>query len=145
MEKFYEDKDAVKRYDENYKGKSMSEIMDIEQKIFDEKQPEIDDVHAKWLEGRGRMLTVQKMIDWLKTQDPNGCILAYEPNSDAYIEQLPSLPSSDVLNVAMAKKQMKDDLQSWYKDTEDADKKIERDISTVFRYAKDNDVIIRFN
>lgn len=85
------------------------------------------------------------MIDFLKTQDPNASILAYEPNSDAYIEQLPKLPSSDILNVAMAKKQMREDLKNWYRDTDDADKNIERDISTVFRYAHDNDVIIRFN
>lgn len=43
------------------------------------------------------------------------------------------------------RKKMEEDLKSWYRDTEDADKKIERDISTVFRYASDNDVIIRFN
>ena len=145
MEKFYEDKDAVERYNTNYKGKNMGEIMEIEKKLFDEKRPEIDAAHEKWLEGRKGMLTVQHLIDFLKTQDPNACILAYEPNSDAYIEQLPSLPSPDVMNVAMAKKQMLEDLKSWYRDTEDADKKIERDISTVFRYATDNDVIIRFS
>lgn len=145
MEKFYEDKDVVERYNTNYKGKNMGEIMEIEKKLFDEKRPEIDAAHEKWLEERKGMLTVQRLIDFLKTQDPNACILAYEPNSDAYIEQLPSLPSPDVMNVAMAKKQMLEDLKSWYRDTEDADKKIERDISTVFRYATDNDVIIRFS
>lgn len=145
MEKFYEDKNIAERYNNNYKGKSMSEITDIEQKLFDEKRPEIDAAHEEWLEGRNGMLTVQRLIDFLKTQDPDACILAYEPNSDAYIEQLPSLPSPDVMNVAMAKKQMLEDLKSWYRDTEDADKKIERDISTVFRYASDNDVIIRFS
>lgn len=145
MEKFYEDKGAVERYNKNYIGKSMGEIMEIEQKLFDEKRPEIDEAHEKWLEGRKGMLTVQRLIDFLKTQDQSACILAYEPNSDAYIEQFPTLPSPDILNVAMAKKQMQDDLKSWYKDTEDADKKIERDVSTVFRYAKDSDVIIRFS
>lgn len=148
MERFYEDKDVAERYNKNYKGKSMSEIMEIEKKLFDEKRSEIDAAHEKWLENsRKGMLTVQRLIDFLKTQDPNACILAYESNSDAYIEQLPTLPSPDILNVAMAKKQMHDDLKSWYykEDTEDADKKIEHDISTVFRYAKDNDVIIRFN
>ena len=145
MEKFYEDKDVVERYNNNYKGKNMGEIMEIEKKLFDEKRPEIDAAHKKWLEGRKEMLTVQRLIDFLKTQDPNACILAYEPNSDAYIEQFPTLPSPDILNVAMAKKQMEEDLKSWYRDTEDADEKIQRDISTVFRYAKDNDVIIRFN
>ena len=145
MEKFYEDKGAVERYNTNYKGKTMGEIMETERKLFDEKRPEIDEAHEKWLEGRKGMLTVQRLIDFLKTQDPNACILAYEPNSDAYIEQFPTLPSPDIMNVAMAKKQMLEDLKSWYRDTEDADKKIQRDIETVFRYATDNDVIIRFN
>ena len=145
MEKFYEDKDIVERYNNNYKGKNMGEIMEIEKKLFDEERPKIDAAHEKWLEERKGMMTVQQLIDFLKTQDPNASILAYEPNSDAYIEQLPKLPSSDILNVAMAKKQMREDLKNWYRDTDDADKNIERDISTVFRYAHDNDVIIRFN
>lgn len=144
MEKFYEDKDAAERYNSNYKGKSMGEIMEIEKKLFDDKRPEIDEAHKKWLESRKGMLTVQRLIDFLKTQDPEGCILAYEPNSDAYIEQFPTLPSPDVLNVAMAKEKMREDLKSWYKNTPDAEQKIERDMSTVFRYATDKDVIIRF-
>ena len=145
MEKFYVDRDAVEQWNANYKGKSMAEIIDIEKKLFDEKRPEIDDAHAKWLESRKGMLTVQHMIDFLKTQDPDGCILAYEPSSDAYIEQLSSLPSPDVMNVEMAKKELEKDLKHWYKDTEDAESKIQRDVSTVFRYARDNDVIIRFS
>ena len=80
----------------------------------------------------------------MKTQDPNACILAFEPNSNAYIEQLPTLPSPDVLNVAMAKEQMTNDLKNWYKDTKDAEDCIKREIETVFRYSQDNDVIIRF-
>ena len=58
MEKFYEDKGAAERFNANYKGKNMGEIMDIEQKLFDEKRPEIDKAHDKWLKNRSRMLTV---------------------------------------------------------------------------------------
>ena len=144
MEKFYNDANAVERQKE-YVGKSMGEIMELEKNIFDEKKHEIDEAHEKWTKGRSEMLTVQKLIDFLKTQDPDGCVLAYESNSDAYIEQFPTLPSPDILNVAMAKKQMREDLKNWYKNAVDADKKIERDMSTVFRYAKDNDVVIRFS
>lgn len=144
MSPFYIDENAVKRQEE-YVGKTMAEITKLEKKVFDEKRPEIDASHSKYVEeGRSKMLTVQKLIDYLKTQDPNACILAYEPNSDAYIEQLPELPSSDVENVAEAKKRLESNLRSWYKDSENAEEKIKRDLEIVFRYAKDNDVIIRF-
>jgi len=145
MSPFYIDEDAVKRQ-EGYIGKTMAEITKLERKVFDEKRPKIDAAHSKYVEeGRSRMLTVQKLIDYLKIQDPNACILAYEPNSDAYIEQFPELPSSDVENVAEAKKRLESDLKKWYKDTENAEEKVKRDLETVFRYAKDNDVIIRFS
>ena len=144
MKPFYIDEDAVERQEE-YIGKTMGEITKLEQKVFDEKRPEIDAAHSSYVEeGRSKMLTVQKLIDYLKTQDPNACILAYEPNSDAYIEQLPELPSPDVENVVEAKKRLESNLRSWYKDTKNAEEKIKRDLETVFRYAKDNDVIIRF-
>ena len=142
MSPFYRDEDAVKRQEE-YVDKTMGEIMELEKQDFDKRRPEIDAAHEKYADGRSKMLTVQKLIDYLKTQDPNACILAYEPNSDAYIEQLPELPSSDVENVAEAKKRLESNLRSWYKDTENAEEKIKRDLETVFRYAKDNDVIIR--
>lgn len=144
MEKFYIDKDAAE-VAKSYVGKNMGEITKLEHERFDKNRPEIDAAHELWLKTRKDMLTVRRLIEWLQTQDPDACVLAYEQNSDAYIEQLPSLPSPDVLNVADAKKMMREDLKSWYRDTEDADAKIERDVSTVFRYAQDNDVIIRFS
>lgn len=58
MEKFYEDKDIVERYNNNYKGKNMGEIMEIEKKLFDEERPKIDAAHEKWLEERKGMMTV---------------------------------------------------------------------------------------
>ena len=144
MEIFYKDADVIERQ-KKYIGMNMGEITELEQEVFEKRKPEIDAAHDNWVENRKGMLTVQRMIDFLKTQDPDACILAYEPNSDAYIEQFPTLPSPDVMNVKMAKEKMEEDLKSWYKNTPDANKKIERDINTVFRYAQDNDVIIRFN
>lgn len=140
---FYIDEDVVKRQEE-YVGKTMGEIMELEKRDFDKRRSEIDAAHEKYADSRSKMLTVQKLVDYLKTQDPNACILAYEPNSNAYIEQLPELPSSDVENVAEAKKRLECNLRSWYKDSENAEEKIKRDLENVFRYAKDNDVIIRF-
>lgn len=143
MKPFYRDEDAVKRQEE-YVDKTMGEIMELENKDFDKRRLEIDAAHEKYADSRSKMLTVQKLIDYLKTQDPNACILAYEPNSDAYIEQLPELPSPDVENVVEAKKRLESNLRSWYKDSKNAEEKIKRDLEIVFRYAKDNDVIIRF-
>ena len=143
MRPFYIDEDAVKCQKE-YVGKTIGEIMELEKRDFDNRRLEIDAAHEKYADSRSKMLTVQKLVDYLKTQDPNACILAYEPNSDAYIEQLPELPSSDVENVAEAKKRLESNLRSWYKDSENAEEKIKRDLENVFRYAKDNDVIIRF-
>lgn len=144
MNPFYTDKDAHER-SKSYVGKNMSEIIELEKKVFEERKPEIDAAHKAYASSRKNMLTVKRLIDWLMTQDPDACILAYEANSDAYIEQFPELPSPDVLNVADAKKQMQEDLRAWYKNIPDADAKVENDIATVFRYADDKDVVIRFN
>ena len=91
------------------------------------------------------MLTVQKLIDYLKTQDPNACILAYEPNSFAYIEQLPSLPNPDICTVAESKAEMRKSLEHWHKDTTNAEEKINKEIEKAYRYAEDTDIIIKFN
>ena len=144
MHKFYEDKEAAARAEE-YTRKSMREIMESEKNVFEKNRSQIDAAHDGFVSDRTKMLTVQKLIDYLKTQDPNACILAYERNSDAYIEQLPDLPNFDILIVAEAKKIMREDLESWYRDIPNASDKIENDLSTVFRYAEDNDVIIKFN
>lgn len=145
MNTFYKDEDAHERMN-SYIGKNMNEIHELELKHFNDIKPIIDSKHDDFIkDSRKSMLTVQRLIDYLKTQDPNACILAYEPNSDAYIEQFPTLPSPDVLNVADAKKQMQEDLKSWYRNIPDAEQKIKDDMDRVFRYAEDTDVIIRFN
>ena len=146
MKKFYKDSMTAEEYNEKYKGKFMSEIAELEKKRFDENRSEIDRKHEDFVEeSRQRMLTVGKLVKWLQEQDQNACILAYEPNSDAYIEQLDDLPNCDICTVAKAKKDMNDNLLIWYKDMPDKDAKAERDINTVFRYAKDADVILNFN
>ena len=119
--------------------------METEKNVLEKNHAQINAVHDGSASDRTKMLTVQKLIDYLKTQDPNACILAYERNSDAYIEQLPDLPNFDILTVAEAKKIMREDLESWYRDIPNASDKIENDLSTVFRYAEDNDVIIKLS
>lgn len=147
MEKFFIDNSrSVEDINAEYKGKMMSEICEKEQHRQDAIRDEVDILHHKFAHDREkRMLTVQKLIDYLKTQDPNACILAYEPNSFAYIEQLPRLPSPDICTVAEDKAMMREHLKNWYKGTKGAETQIEKEIEQTYRYARDNDIIIKFN
>lgn len=92
------------------------------------------------------MLTVADMIDWLKKQNPKACILGFEPNSNAWIEQFKDLPSMSIRTVKQEKESEREHLQQWYRhDPEDVrNKKIEEEMKTVFRYAEDDDIVIRF-
>ena len=146
MKTFFEDNRDIEEINKNYVGKNMAEISDIEEKRFAEVKPEIDAKHDDFIkQGRSRMLTVQKLIDYLKTQDPNACVLAYERNSNAYIEQWPDLPSADICTVAEDKRSTKKYLEHWYKKCSDAKQRIESDIADLYRYAQDSDIVIKFN
>ena len=92
---------------------------------------------------RSRMLTVRKLIDFLKTCNPDACVLGFEMNSNAYIEQLPKLPNHLVCTVADDKKSEFEHLSVWFKDVDDAEKKIKKEMETIYRYSKDDDVVIR--
>ena len=130
MNKFYTDDRAADEINKAYSGKTMSEIQEIEDARFKKLQPMIDEKHKEFCgNNRMGMLTVQKLIDYLKTQDPNACILAYEPNSFAYIEQLPGLPSSDICTVKEDREKQKEFLKNWYKDTPNAEQKIEDELA----------------
>ena len=146
MEKFFIDNSrSISDINASYSGKSMGEIIEIEDRRTDAIRDEVDALHDKFVEkGREKMLTVQKLIDYLKTQDPNACILAYEPNSFAYIEQSATLPNSDICTVAEDKVATRKNLEHWYKGTKGAKFKVERDLDKTYRYAHDNDVIIKF-
>lgn len=144
MEKFYKDERDPVQVNAEYIGKSMAEIMESEAEKFDKKLPEIDGKHAIFAQDRTRMLTVKKLIDWLSKQNPNACVLAWEPNSQAYIEQLPDIPSCDICTVAEMKKQTRHNLESWYRHSKDAEQKIQKDMDLMFRYAKDDDIVINF-
>lgn len=146
MKKFYIDSMSTEQFNELYSGKKMSEIQELENARFKELKSMIDEKHNEFCDkDRTKMLTVQKLIDYLKTQDPNACILAYEVNSMAYIEQFPNLPNSDICTVKEAREEHRENLKNWYKNTPNATKKIEEEIANTYRYAKDNDIIIKFN
>ena len=98
-----------------------------------------------------QMLTVESLIEWLKIQDPKACILGFETNSNAYIEQFRELPNRSICTVKDAKEDERTWIRSFYKDSdpkkegfETLEELVEAKIAEVFRYAKDNDVIIRF-
>ena len=146
MERFFiDDARSIDDINATYSGKTMAEISEHEDARKEALRDEIDAKHEEFLKmDRTKMLTVQKLIDYLKKQDPNACVLAYEQNSFAYIEQLPKLPSSDICTVAEDKKNMEESLRSWYKNDPEIDSKIKKEIDMTYRYAKDTDVIIRF-
>lgn len=149
MEKFYKDSRDIDEINKSYAGKAMSDIVKAERAHFENELPKIDEAHSKFIDAdRSKMLTVGKLIDWLKTQDPDACILAFETNSNAYIEQTPDLPNYDICTVKQAKEEHRKSLEAWYKNDPDASAAsaiIQNEIDTVFRYAKDSDVIIKFN
>ena len=66
MERFYKDERTAEELSAAYVGKTMAEIQDREKKLFDEKRPSIDLAHGDFVkEGRKRMLTVGKLVEWL--------------------------------------------------------------------------------
>lgn len=91
------------------------------------------------------MLTVQDLIDYLKTQNPRACILGYEQNSFAYIEQSKKLPNNLVLTVKEDKKRVKKDLENWYRaDPPDVrKKKVREQMKEMYRYSENDDVILK--
>ena len=88
------------------------------------------------------MLTVQKLIDYLKTCNPSARVLGFEPNSNAYIEQFPELPNRSICTVSEDKKHELEFLGRWFKDCEDAEEKINNEMDEIYRYSNDDDVII---
>ena len=92
------------------------------------------------------MLTVQDLIDWLQKQNPKACVLGFEPNSNAWIEQHKKLPSISIKTVREEKEQERKSMNSWYRHDPDdiRQQKVEAHIKEVFRYAEDDDVVIRF-
>lgn len=92
------------------------------------------------------MLTVKDLIAWLKKQNPNACVLGFEPNSNAWIEQFKELPSLAIRTVAQEKESDREHLKNWYKGypPDVIKEKVEAEMKEVFRYANDDDIVIRF-
>jgi dTDP-4-dehydrorhamnose reductase len=88
------------------------------------------------------MLTVGKLMNYLDKQPKTAKVLAYEQNSNAYIEQCPDLPGMFISNVKEHKAKTKEFYENVYKDSEDKDEKIASELEEQYRYAKDDDIII---
>lgn len=91
-----------------------------------------------------RMLTVGRLIEYLKTQDPDANVLAYEQNSYAYIDQDPDLPNIHVCTVAEDKVREEEFARNWFRGDPDIELKVKDHMDTTYRYAKDSDVVINF-
>ena len=95
------------------------------------------------------MLTVQKLIDYLKTQDPNACILGFEINSNAYIEQFPDLPNRYIQTVKQEKIDEREWLMNVYRDIDPktvgcktVEEYVDKKIDEIFRYTEDTDIVL---
>lgn len=89
---------------------------------------------------RTQLLTVQKLIDYLKTQNPNACIVAFEMNSNAYTEQFPDLPNQYICTVKEDKEHERASLMHWYSGDEAV---VKSKMDEIYRYVQDDDVVIR--
>lgn len=94
------------------------------------------------------MLTVESLMKWLKTQDPKACILGFESNSNAYVEQFREIPNEYICTVKEAKDREREMLRGWYRGSDpkkegfdSLEDLIESKTAEVFRYAEDNDII----
>jgi len=133
---------SVSEINEKYSGKSLGEI-ETEIKENRRKNPEM--ISKSIQSRRTKMLTVRKLIDYLKTQNPDACVMGYEPNSFGFIEQLPDLPNKSICTVKEDRERERQFLLGqWYRNSADAEKKCEDDIAETYRYCNDDDVIIRF-
>lgn len=94
------------------------------------------------------MLTVEVLIDYLKKQDPKACILGFETNSNAYIEQFREIPNHCICTVREAKEEEREWIRNSYRGYDPEkdgfstlDELVESKVNEVFRYAEDNDII----
>ena len=90
---------------------------------------------------RSSMLTVGKLMDYLKTCNPDACVVGYEINANAYTEQLPELPNVSICTVEEDKKREFERLNRLFGSDEYV---VENQMEELYRYVKDDDIIVRF-
>lgn len=87
------------------------------------------------------VLTVQKLIDYLKKQDPNAYILSYDPNSNSLTHNLGILPNIQIHTVAEDKIYHEKNLHSFYSGSDNKEEKIKEDMIEMYCYSNDNDIV----
>lgn len=91
-----------------------------------------------------KVLRVEDLLKFLQKCRPDAKVLAYELNSNAYVSQPGPLPNLHVNTVAEWKKAERRSLEGWFKGSVDAEEKVNKEMTELFRYASDDDVIIGF-
>lgn len=89
------------------------------------------------------MVTVEKLIEHLKKFNPKSLVCYFETNSDAWCSQSTDNLKFLVRTVSDLKDEIRkneEDRPRFYRSKEE----MEKDIETLFRYVKDDDVLIRF-
>lgn len=85
------------------------------------------------------MLTVKDLISYLQKQDPDALVVAYEPNSYAYISQDKELPNDCIQTVKDDKIKERESLEIFYKNLDDKERqeKVENDMKEQYRYVRE--------
>lgn len=93
-------------------------------------------------ENRGRMLTVQKLIDYLKTQNLNAYILGFDVNSNAF-KQILDIPNHVINTVVESKARDREYLTNNFRNCHNCEERVEKEIKEVYRYAQNDDIVIQ--
>lgn len=88
------------------------------------------------------MLTVKDVMDYLKDKDPNSLVLIYEPNSFAYISQFKD-PKMSFVKVSDAKIEERKYWEKFYKGNKNKEKIVNDKVEELFRYSRNNDIIMK--
>lgn len=90
----------------------------------------------KWSESN--MLTVEKLIEYLKQFDPKALVMAFEMNTGDWQETSPSWLSCLVHTAKQEREELSKNPRLFHEG------KMEEEIADMLKYTQDNDVLIRF-
>lgn len=94
---------------------------------------------------KSHMLTVGKLIKWLKNFPEDTLVYAVEGNTGDW-QELPSIETKGgngyFSSLARCKKKAKEHLNHWYKNSAGGKKKVKETLDHMFQYTYDNGVMI---
>ena len=90
------------------------------------------------------VLTVGRMVEYLKTLDQGAKILAFDEVTNEYVTQLPDIPNHAVSSVRDDKTREEKILRAMYWGIPGKDGMVRRDMESIYKNASDGDVIFRF-